>query len=153
MDRHTGQPHARHHHGGAPARHQGPEQHPHVPPMAPADGRTPLPEAGPDPAAEGNATAARTPHGDGPLLPPPEREQLDDRLQEAMSGFIDTPRGSVEEADALVDALSTRVGELLEERRHSLRRAWHDDAARPGTEELRMALLGYRDLTARLLGL
>ncbi|MEU7135094.1 hypothetical protein [Streptomyces sp. NPDC046261] len=121
--------------------------------MTPTDRRTPLPEPGPGTPTDGNTAAAHPPHGDGPLLSPPEREQIDARLQEAMNGFIDAPRGSVEEADSLVDALATRVGELLDERRQALRRAWHDDAARAGTEELRMTLLAYRDLTARLLAL
>ncbi|MCA6095758.1 hypothetical protein LE181_26800 [Streptomyces sp. SCA3-4] len=93
------------------------------------------------------------PSAAGPLLADREREQLDARLQAALNGFVDGPRHAVEEADAVFDALSARLAELLGERRVALRTAWDGESARAGTEELRTVLLGYRDLTARLLAI
>ncbi|MEV5242535.1 hypothetical protein AB0K89_26035 [Streptomyces cinnamoneus] len=107
-----------------------------------------------DAPAHGGGPEHRRPHpppAAGPLLADREREQLDARLQAALNGFVDGPRHAVEEADAVFDALSARLAELLGERRVALRTAWDGESARTGTEELRTLLLGYRDLTARLL--
>ncbi|MEV4441513.1 hypothetical protein AB0K09_21305, partial [Streptomyces sp. NPDC049577] len=73
--------------------------------------------------------------------------------QQAMNDFIDGPRGSVEEADSLLAALSARLSDLLGERRHALRAAWQEEGAQPETERLRLALLDYRRLVERLLTL
>jgi hypothetical protein len=95
-----------------------------------------------------------------PVLPPSEQDELTHRLRHAVSGFVDAPRDAVEEADLLLDELSTRLTALLTDRRRTLRDAWCDDGAGTasgtapgavGTEELRLAMRGYRNVLERLL--
>ncbi|MBT2382966.1 hypothetical protein [Streptomyces sp. ISL-11] len=113
----------------------------------PTGAGTPVETAGEAPPYAAPAAGAT----DGPLLPAAERDALTTRLQQAMNGFIDGPRGAVEEVDTVFDTLTARLGDLLGERRRTLRTAWHEDAARPGTEDLRLVLLDYRRLVERLL--
>ncbi len=68
-----------------------------------------------------------------------------------VNGFVDEPRSSVQEIDALYEELTARLTDLFGERRRALRAAWHDDAAEPQTEELRLVLRDYRDAIERLL--
>jgi hypothetical protein len=108
-------------------------------------------------AMGGGTESANTPDGtpDGPsfpVLPTSEHDKLTQRLRYAVSGFVDAPRGSVEEADALLEEISARLVDLLAERRHTLRAAWHEGAAGTAeTEELRLAMRGYRNVLERLL--
>ncbi|GGP39710.1 hypothetical protein [Streptomyces melanogenes] len=81
-----------------------------------------------------------------PLLPTEERDKWALRLHRAVSGFIDEPRQSVEEADAVLAETAARVAELVKERRQSV-------PAKGDTEELRVALRDYRELTERMLEL
>ncbi|WP_329398471.1 hypothetical protein [Streptomyces melanogenes] len=81
-----------------------------------------------------------------PLLPTEERDKWALRLHRAVSGFIDEPRQSVEEADAVLGETAARVAELVKERRQSV-------PAKADTEELRLALRDYRELTERMLEL
>jgi hypothetical protein len=77
---------------------------------------------------------------------------LNQRMERAIGDFVDDPRRAVREADAVLDEAAKRLTRLLEERRTSLRGTWHDDnGTSTGTEELRVALTHYRDLTHRLL--
>lgn len=87
------------------------------------------------------------------LLPPTEREEFVRRLHQTVNGFVDEPRRSVEEADALFDEVFRRIGALVAERRHGLRAPWHGEGTTAETEELRNALRRYRDATERLLRL
>ncbi|GAA2387994.1 hypothetical protein GCM10010420_08940 [Streptomyces glaucosporus] len=87
------------------------------------------------------------------LLPPAEREEFARRLHHAVNGFVDEPRRSVEEADALFDEVFRRIGALVAEQRHGLRAPWHGEGAAAGTEDLRNVLRRYRDATERLLRL
>ncbi|MGY0062232.1 hypothetical protein ACWY4P_37805 [Streptomyces sp. LZ34] len=87
-----------------------------------------------------------------PVLPPSEHDELAHRLRHATSGFVDAPRGAVEEADLLLDELSGRLTDLLADRRRALRDAWHEDeSGSVRTEELRLAMRGYRNVLERLL--
>jgi len=89
-----------------------------------------------------------------PVLPTSEHDKLNQRLRYAVSGFVDAPRGSVEEADALLEEISARLVDLLAERRHTLRAAWHEGAEGTAeTEELRLAMRGYRNVLERLLSI
>ncbi|MFI0779632.1 hypothetical protein [Streptomyces sp. NPDC021212] len=94
-----------------------------------------------------------TPDGPSfPVLPTSEHDKLNQRLRYAVSSFVDAPRGSVEEADALLEEMSARLVDLLAERRRTLRAAWHEGAAGTAeTEELRLAMRGYRNVLERLL--
>ncbi|WP_210582645.1 hypothetical protein [Streptomyces sp. GESEQ-4] len=97
------------------------------------------------------ATTATT-----PLLPHEERDKLTERLQHAVSGFVDAPRASVEEVDRVVEEITGRVTDSLTQRRRTLRRTWQsaeaeESVASADTEQLRLALRDYRELAERLL--
>jgi hypothetical protein len=91
------------------------------------------------------------------LIPPDERDKLALRLQQSLTGFVDGPRHAVEEAAALLDETAKRITAALTERRHSLRAGWQSASegrsAEADTEELRVALRAYREVTERLLRL
>ncbi|MCD9872674.1 hypothetical protein [Streptomyces guryensis] len=84
----------------------------------------------------------------GRLLPHDECDKLELRLRQAVSGFVDGPRGSVEEADHVVEEIAGRFTEALTRRRRTLRMSWQDGE---DTEQLRLALRDYRNLAERLL--
>lgn len=84
----------------------------------------------------------------GRLLPHDECDKLELRLRQAVSGFVDGPRGSVEEADHVVEEIAVRFTEALTRRRRTLRMSWQDGE---DTEQLRLALRDYRNLAERLL--
>ncbi|WP_327297925.1 hypothetical protein [Streptomyces sp. NBC_01197] len=107
----------------------------------------------------GPRTTARTAAvpADAGLVTAGEREQLERRLQGAVSSFVDAPREAVEQADRVLGETITTVTALLTERSNSLRLSWHGkDGGKHGeaeTEELRLALRTYREVTERLLTL
>ncbi|WP_238431913.1 hypothetical protein [Streptomyces cavernae] len=89
--------------------------------------------------------------GDG-LLAHGATDKLAHRLHDAVSGFVDGPRGAVEEADKVLSEVAAQLAEAVEHRRRTLRTSWQasaDDAA--DTEQLRLALRGYREMAERLL--
>ncbi|WP_327391829.1 hypothetical protein OG533_05460 [Streptomyces sp. NBC_01186] len=85
------------------------------------------------------------------LLPEGRSEQLDLRLQHAVSTFVEDPRAAVREADEAFEEAANQLTETLAELRRFLRSGWHDQQGESGTEELRRALQQYRDNTQRLL--
>lgn len=98
------------------------------------------------------------PEATTPLLPHDERDKLTERLQHAVSGFVDAPRASVEEVDRVVEEITGRVTDSLTQRRRTLRRTWQsaeaeaeESVASTDTEQLRLALRDYRELAERLL--
>lgn len=111
-------------------------------------------EAGRGEAHEGTTpvrptgTSATAAPGSGRLLPQDECDKLDLRLRQAVSGFVDGPRDSVEEADHVVEEIAGRFTEALTRRRRTLRMSWQDGE---DTEQLRLALRDYRNLAERLL--
>lgn len=103
-----------------------------------------------DAAATAGTESASAPGGaDGPLVAAAERERLTAELHRVVAHFVEEPRGSVEEADALLGTLVERLTESAAERRTALRTHWDDEEQ--GTEELRRTLQQYRQLTERLL--
>ncbi|WP_327356462.1 hypothetical protein [Streptomyces sp. NBC_01304] len=101
-----------------------------------------------------------------PLVPSAERDKLALRLQQALNGFVDDPRRSTADAESVLEETVDHVTRALQERRTAIRTAAQDtpDAAgaedaesdsktSAGTEELRLALRQYRDLSERLLRL
>ncbi|GHA86405.1 hypothetical protein [Streptomyces chryseus] len=98
-----------------------------------------------DPAA-GTAESA-----EASLFPQGERDKLALRLQQAVNTFVDGPRRAVEEADGVFEEASRRLTEAVAERRGSLRSAWAGKDREAETEELRVALRTYREVTERLL--
>ncbi|GAA1917474.1 hypothetical protein GCM10009716_28170 [Streptomyces sodiiphilus] len=109
------------------------------------------------PQADGrHAREQRYTDGTGPFIAEGRAEQLALRLQHTVSGFVDAPRKSVEEADALLQEAASVFTDSIAERRRNLRAGWNGNAEDGGaaaadTEELRTVLRDYRDLMDRLL--
>ena len=88
--------------------------------------------------------------GEGELFPANERNELEQKWNEIQARFVDEPRGSVEEANALVSDLMDRLVSSFSEQRERLEGQWErgDDVT---TEDLRMVLMRYRSFFGRLL--
>jgi len=109
--------------------------------------------AGADPAA-----AAEANRDDGndrnerrePLLPADQADHFTTRWTEIQASFVDEPRDSVEQADALVADLMQRLAAGFAGERERLESQWEsgDDVS---TEDLRVALTRYRSFFDRLL--
>jgi hypothetical protein len=86
----------------------------------------------------------------GPLLPEDQSERFSLRWQEIQTGFVDQPRDSVVQADALVADLMQRLAASFSNERERLESQWDrgDDVS---TEDLRVALTRYRSFFDRLL--
>jgi len=86
----------------------------------------------------------------GPLLPSDQTERFTARWREIQTGFVDRPRESVEQADALVADLMQRLAAGFSNERERLEADWDagDDVS---TEDLRVALTRYRSFFDRLL--
>ncbi|MFE5840234.1 hypothetical protein ACFQ7N_01125 [Streptomyces niveus] len=111
------------------------------------------------------ATSAATAPGRAPeatpeqaprLIPQDECDKLNLRLQEALSTFIDGPRRSVEEAADVLEDAAKRLTAALAERPRALRDSWDahgagSDGSAADTEDLRLVLRSYREVTERLL--
>ncbi len=84
------------------------------------------------------------------LLPDEETERFTVRWREIQASFVDEPRTSVEQADALVADLMQRLAAGFSDERQRLEGQWDrgDDVS---TENLRVALTRYRSFFDRLL--
>ncbi|MGW3645136.1 hypothetical protein [Streptomyces sp. NPDC000878] len=87
------------------------------------------------------------------LLPQDERDKLTLRLQHAVTGFVDGPQDSVEEADRVLAEVTERFTEAVERTRRTVRGSWQSTggADTGDTEKLRLALRNYRELAERML--
>jgi len=86
---------------------------------------------------------------EAPLLP--NGETYRDRWQEIQGTFVDDPRDSVSKADGLVaEVIQTLAKRFAEEREH-LEHDW-SGGGEPSTEDLRQAMVHYRELFSELLG-
>ncbi len=85
-----------------------------------------------------------------PLLPQQEIGRFTGRWQEIQAGFVDEPRQSVEQADALVADLMQRLAASFSDERQRLEAQW-DQGDHVSTEDLRVALTRYRSFFDRLL--
>jgi hypothetical protein len=87
------------------------------------------------------------------LLPQDERDKLTLRLQHAVTGFVDGPQESVEEADRVLEEVAERFTEAVARSRRTVRATLQasDGADSGDTERLRLALRDYRALAERLL--
>ncbi|WP_405678348.1 hypothetical protein OG292_29315 [Streptomyces sp. NBC_01511] len=113
---------------------------------------TPAPARETAPGRAPESTPAPTPR----LIPQDECDRLNLRLQEALSTFIDGPRRSVEEAAGVLEETAERLATALAERPRALRDSWDAGGDKGGgsaadTEDLRLALRSYREVTERLL--
>jgi hypothetical protein len=84
----------------------------------------------------------------------PNEDLIEYRTQweSIQAGFVDQPRAAVEQADALVSEVVTRLTEVFSRERSTLEGQWTkgDDVS---TEDLRIALTRYRAFFHRLLSM
>lgn len=130
----------------APARETAPTSAKSAPVRETAPARETAPGRTPE------ATPAQTPR----LIPQDQCDKLNLRLQEALTTFIDGPRHSVEEAAGVLEEAVERLTAALAERPRTLRDSWDGNGdgrgkAAADTEDLRLALRSYREVTERLL--
>src|SRR6266536_2701441 len=109
---------------------------------APPPAAAAAPAAGPRPQAEpvGERTS---------LLASIDRDSVRSRFLDIQAGFVDEPRQAVQEAERFVDELVQQLLRALEGERTKLKAAIDDGS----TEDLRLALRGYRGFVDRLLNL
>ena len=103
-------------------------------------------------------TDAATGTGTAGFLSGDAVEKLQARWQTVQVGFVDDPRHSVEEADALLEQAVTQFTESVTSARSSLRAGWQSggpgsaaDDSGTSTEDLRGTLREYRRLLNQLL--
>src|SRR5688572_23718477 len=86
------------------------------------------------------------------LFPDEELLGYRTRWEAIQTGFVDQPRTAVEQADALVSQVVTRLTEVFTRERSTLEGQWTkgDDVS---TEDLRIALTRYRSFFHRLLSM
>lgn len=98
-------------------------------------------------------------HGDGspaaagdtsPLFDTADSRRFQGEWEAIQTGFVDEPRGAVQQADALVADLMQRLAATFAEERSNLEAQW-DQGDEVSTEDLRLALRHYRSFFARLL--
>jgi hypothetical protein len=85
-----------------------------------------------------------------PLLPDDQTRVFTSRWEEIQAGFVDEPRESVQQADALVADLMQRLASSFADERKQLEGQW-DQGDDVSTEDLRVALTRYRSFFERLL--
>ncbi|MEU6223052.1 hypothetical protein [Streptomyces sp. NPDC047042] len=141
----TAEPEGGRHVGGAPAV---PPSPPTPPPAASsASSGAPAPVRAPE-----GGTSHRTGTGTA-LLAQDERDKLTLRLQHAVTGFVDGPQESVEEADRVLEEVTERLTEAVARSRRTVRATLQSSDGKDtgDTERLRLALRDYRELAERLL--
>jgi hypothetical protein len=72
------------------------------------------------------------------------------RWSEVQTGFVDDPQQAVRDADVLVAELMQSLASAFSERKHLLEHQWQQGAGAE-TEDLRLALRGYRSFLDQLL--
>ena len=116
---------------------------------AAADPSTPAPTAvRPDELHEARDDSARP----AALFHDEEATGFQSRWEAIQTGFVDEPRAAVEQADALVAQVATRLTDVFGEERMTLEQQW-DRGDNVSTEDLRMALKRYRSFFDRLLSI
>lgn len=88
---------------------------------------------------------------DRPLFREGDQERLALRLQQAVTEFVENPVRAVEEAEGAFDAAVDGLAHALKERRREMDVQQQGRESGTRTEELRIVLQQYRDLTERLL--
>ncbi|MFE6185601.1 hypothetical protein ACFQ6U_14360 [Streptomyces sp. NPDC056465] len=111
----------------------------------------PAPRTAPAPKAAERTGRHGTSGTEGPLVSRDHQDTLSQRMQQAVTDFVESPRRAVEEADSTFDEIVSGLTEALTERRRVLRASWQEQDTEAQTEELRIALQRYRDLSEQLL--
>ena len=110
---------------------------------------TTTPEGSAAESSQGMATAGTAPAA-GPLLASGDAEGFRARWTDVQTAFVDAPRQSVEQADALVAELMQHLARTFADERGQLERQWDRGDDVP-TDELRTAFQRYRSFFERLL--
>lgn len=126
----------------APEELSGPEPDQLGPPAVPASREDSLTPS--ESAQEQVMTPTDAPAGEDPLLTPEAESDLLHRWTEIQISFVENPRASVQDADALVQQITTTLLASIQERRSLLAAAWQWQDGQPDTEQLRLALRQYR---------
>jgi hypothetical protein len=101
-----------------------------------------------DVARPAEDAGSRPPESNAPLL---ERgDEWMGRWNEIQIRFVDEPRESIANADALVDEVMKQLAAAFAEERARIEGEW-SAGSEPSTEELRVALQRYRSFFNRLL--
>ena len=116
----------------------------------PGDERPERPADDERPAQPAPANSTDVPDDSVPLLKPDETALYQSRWEECLRGFVDEPRGSVQQADELVADVIRELANEFAGERGRLEEQWGrgDEVS---TEELRIALQRYRSFFNRLL--
>lgn len=85
----------------------------------------------------------------GPLLP--DAGAWEERWTAVQAGFVDDPGASIQQADRLVTEAMEELARILLAQRETLQDQWRTGEAPPDTEQLRLAVQGYRALLFGLL--
>jgi hypothetical protein len=85
-----------------------------------------------------------------PVLDVADAGHFRERWESIQTHFVDEPRGSVEQADALVAEVVQQLARDFAQERDRLEDQWERDE-HVSTEELRVALMRYRSFFDRLL--
>jgi hypothetical protein len=94
----------------------------------------------------------RTDNGPTPLFADAELSGYRSRWSGIQTGFVDEPRRAVEQADALVSELMTRLTDTFTNERRNLEGQW-EKSDKVSTEDLRLAMQRYRSFFERLLNI
>jgi hypothetical protein len=124
-------------------------------PLAASTPRVEIPRGGVPPvvttdSGRGTAAARALEQETGPLFAGNEANELRARWDAIQVGFVDEPRGAVEQADNLVGGTMKRLAEVFAAERSKLEGQW-DQGENVSTEDLRLALRRYRSFFGRLL--
>jgi hypothetical protein len=92
----------------------------------------------------------RVDNGPTPLFADAELTGYRSRWSGIQTGFVDEPRRAVEQADALVTELMTRLTDTFTNERRNLEAQW-EKADKVSTEDLRISMQRYRSFFERLL--
>jgi hypothetical protein len=106
-----------------------------------------------EPLARDESSGRATGRDDGslePLFASDRATALHDRWNTLQAKFVDDPRETVEEADALVAELLQELARGFSEARAGLERQW-SEGEDVSTEDLRVTLQRYRSFFERLL--
>jgi hypothetical protein len=107
-------------------------------------------EAATTPEALADETTPDAAESESELFGGNEREEAERRWRDIQARFVDDPRTSVEEANALVTDLMDRLVSGFGEERSRLEAQW-EQGEDVTTEELRVVLQRYRSFFGRLL--
>lgn len=120
----------------------------------------PEPEAEhPEPEPAGAQAAEQPPHAKPAeeilehFMDSKAAEGFRERWHEVQIGFVDDPRGSVGQAEELAAEVLNALSRTLNERKSALDAEWRTEGEGPDTEQLRLAIRGYREFFNRILDL